>query len=195
MVGRAHSVAAAGAAHRRSRGSDVLAAVMADGVEPALGVESAAQIAVGDHDPLLVVQRPGDHLAPVGSITTAPAASEHLLPAGSGTGKSAGNADAGMNCGTDDDERSRLDRDVAHRGQPPVAVVGGRRDPDLGPCGRRHSGRAASGSPSRSGRRSAPPRRSTTLRSSPAADAVEQPLVVGRHQLAMACRARRSGPR
>ena len=32
------------------------------------------------------------------------------------------------------DERARLDRDVAHRREPAVAVVGGRRDPDLGPA-------------------------------------------------------------
>ena len=33
-----------------------------------------------------------------------------------------------------DHERARLDRDVAHRGEPAVRVVGGRRDPDLRPA-------------------------------------------------------------
>ena len=54
---------AAPARAERRREQHVLAAVVADGVEPALGVQPGAQVAVGDHDPLLVVERPRDHLA------------------------------------------------------------------------------------------------------------------------------------
>jgi hypothetical protein len=36
---------------------------VADGVEAALGVQAAAQVAIGREDPLLVVERAGYHLA------------------------------------------------------------------------------------------------------------------------------------
>ena len=62
-----------------------------------------------------------------------------------------------------DDEGARLDRDVAHGGEPAVGVVGGRRDPDLRAAAvDARSGPAASGSPSRSARRSGPTGVSTT---------------------------------
>src|SRR5207253_8723597 len=43
---------------------DVRAAVVADRVEPALGVQPGAQVAVGDDDPFRLAQRTGDHGAP-----------------------------------------------------------------------------------------------------------------------------------
>ena len=42
---------------------NLLASVVADRVEPALRPQPHAEIAVGRNDPLLVVQRAGDHLA------------------------------------------------------------------------------------------------------------------------------------
>src|SRR3954451_10243577 len=62
-----------------SRHENVLAAVVADGVEPALRVQTQAEVAVGDHDPLLVVQGAGDHVAVRGLADRCPAAAEHLL--------------------------------------------------------------------------------------------------------------------
>src|SRR5437764_13920876 len=42
----------------------VLAAVVPDRVEPALRVQAFAQVAIGDHDALLAVERARDDLAP-----------------------------------------------------------------------------------------------------------------------------------
>src|SRR5688500_13493781 len=57
----------------------VLAAVMADRVEPSLRVQSAAEIAGRGHHPLLAVERPGDDLAPLGVHDDGAAVSEGLL--------------------------------------------------------------------------------------------------------------------
>ena len=104
---------------------------------------------------------------------------------GSSAGKSSGNAERGMYCGHRDDEGARLDRDVAHARQPAVGVVGGGRHPDLGAgavdrvAGERHpvlpADQAADPAQRRLGRREVVA----------GADAVEEPLVVGRHQLAV----------
>ena len=90
-----------------------------------------------------------------------------------------------MNCGTEDDECAGLDRDVAHRRQPPVTVVGGRRDPDL---------RSAAVHPvARQRHPVLPADQPTNARGRgvdygqviAGADPVEQPLVLGWHQLAV----------
>jgi hypothetical protein len=49
------------------------------------GVQSVAQVAVGDHDSLLVIQRAGDHTAPSGLDNRRAAAADTYLSAGSGT--------------------------------------------------------------------------------------------------------------
>ena len=148
----------------------VLAAVVPDGVEPALGVQAAAQIAVGDRrsPPRRTAVRRSPR-PEVGSITAAPPRPNTSL-----SGRQRHREVVGERRGRDElrhrhDERARLDRDVAHRREPAVAVVGRRRDPDLRAAAvDARSGPAASGSPSRSGRRPARRRRSTTARSSPA---------------------------
>src|SRR5688500_18516979 len=58
---------------------DVFAAVMPDDVEPALGVKAGAQVAVGEEDALLAVERPRDHVSGHRIDDGGAAATEDLL--------------------------------------------------------------------------------------------------------------------
>src|SRR5205823_8872627 len=60
----------------------VLATVVTDRVEPALGAHGPVQIAVGDYDPLLAVERTGDDLAAGRLDDRRAAAPEHVLALG-----------------------------------------------------------------------------------------------------------------
>src|SRR5450755_84529 len=57
----------------------VLAFVMTDAVKPALGMQAATQIAIGDQDPLLVIERPGDDVARRRFDDRCAAAAKHVL--------------------------------------------------------------------------------------------------------------------
>ena len=90
-----------------------------------------------------------------------------------------------MYCGRRDDERARLDRDVSHARQPAVGVVCGGRHPDLGPgavggvAGERHPVLPAD-------QPADPAQRCLgRLQVVAGADPMEEPLVVGWHQLAV----------
>src|SRR5205085_1133517 len=105
---------------------------------------------------------------------------------GSSTGKSSGNAERGMYWGTETTKAPDSDRDVAHRGQPAVGVVGGRRRPDLRralvdpPARQRHPVLPADQPADASD--GGVDRCQVVAR----ADAVEEPLVLGGHELAVA---------
>jgi hypothetical protein len=94
-------------------------------------MQTDAQIALGLDDSLLVIQRSRYHLARGGFDHRRAAASEHLLVRRQRHGKVVWKRGGGDELRHGDDERPGLDRDVTHRRQPAVAVVGGRRDPDL----------------------------------------------------------------
>src|SRR4051794_25904800 len=96
----------------------VLAAVVADGVEPALRVERGAQVAVRHHDALLVVQGPGDHLAVERLADGGAAAAEDLLALGKRHGEVVRERARRDVLRHRHDERARLDRDVAHAREP-----------------------------------------------------------------------------
>src|SRR5204863_9944890 len=66
-------------AERRSTPQRRLGAVVAHRVEPALGVEALAQVAVGADDSLAVVERARDHVAPGRLDYRRAAAPEDLL--------------------------------------------------------------------------------------------------------------------
>jgi hypothetical protein len=103
---------------------------VADRVEPALGVKSLAQVAVGEDDSLAVVQRARDHPAPRRLDDCGAATAEDLL-VGQRHREVLRERRARHELRHGDDERAGLDRDVAHRRQPAVGVVGRRREPDL----------------------------------------------------------------
>ena len=129
-----------------------------------------------------------------GSTIAAPPLPNTSLPSGSGAGKSSGKADAGMYCGA---ETTKAPDSIAMwrmlASQPSLSSAVGASQ-ICGPLpGRRRSAPAASGSPSRSARRSGPSGVSRHVEVVAGADAVEEPLVLGRHQLAVARRRRPPG--
>jgi hypothetical protein len=64
-----------GARNREPAGEDILAAVVSDDVEPALGAEADAQVAIGDDDPLLA-----EHMAESPPVKWVPAFQLASLP-------------------------------------------------------------------------------------------------------------------
>ena len=151
------------------RGSSTSAAARSRGPRrrSALRVERVTEVAVGDDDPFGVIERSRDDPA-CGDTTHTPPRPKLSTPSGSASGKSPGTPRRNE-LGNAHDEHPGLDRDVAHRDDPALAVVRRRREPDLGaafidrPAGERHAVLPAD--------ESADPRptgSSTTPRSSPA---------------------------
>src|SRR4051812_48886959 len=114
-----------------SRGNQhVLAPVMPYGIEEPLRVQPHAQVAVRHDHALLAVEGAGDDAALVRLDDRSAAVPEYFLV------RQLGREVARERRARDvlrhrDDERARLDGDVAHARQPALRVVGGRRDPDL----------------------------------------------------------------
>ena len=181
MVRRAHA-----ASWPPARRQDLLPAVVPDRVEPSLRVQPAAQVAVGGQDRLLVVQRARDHFARGRLDHRDAAAAEHILARRERHREVVRERVGGDELRNRHHERARLDRDVPHRGEPSVGVIGGRRHPDLGPAAvhavarKRHPVLPAD--------QAADPRagRLHNAEVVAGADPVKQALVLGRHQLAVA---------
>ena len=186
-LARARRLRAARSAQRPPLGGapeHVRARVVPDRVEPALRVQPGAQVAVRDHDPLAVVERAGDHLAPRRLDDHRAAAAVDLLAVDLRREVVRERA-ARDELRDADHERARLDRDVAHRRLPAVRVVGGRRDPDLRPAlvdrlaRQRHPVLPADQPADAADRR----RRHVEVAAAP--EAVEHALLHRRHQLAV----------
>ena len=107
--------------------------VVARHVEVPLGAERRGEIAIGEHDALTVVERPADHVAGR-RHDTGPAPAEHLHLLGDREREVGREGRARDVLGGAHHEGAGLDGDVAHRGDPAVAVVGGRCHPDLRPA-------------------------------------------------------------
>ncbi len=150
----------------------------------------SAEVAVGHHDPLLVVERPGDDLARPRGDDGGAAPAEDLACRGAATGSRRGSRPLDE-LRHRDHERARLDGDVPDRGLPAVGVVGGRRQPDLRPAlvdrpSRQRHPVLPADEPA-----DPPEPRVDDVQVVAGADAVEQALVVGRHQLAVPVAGRR----
>ena len=109
----------------------VAAGVVARHVEVPLRGQREGEVAVGGDGALLVVQGSGDDVAG-GPDDARTASAEHVDPGRQRQREVLGERRCRDVLRHAHDEDAALDRDVPHRGEPAVAVVGGRGEPDLG---------------------------------------------------------------
>src|SRR3954453_104159 len=112
------------------RSEDVGPAVVPRDVEVPLGMQGLSKIAVRGDDAFRVIERSRDQL-PTGRHDAGTSAPEHVDTIGQGEREIIRKRDRRNELRHADDERPGLDRDVPHRCDPAVAVVGIRCQPDL----------------------------------------------------------------
>src|SRR3954447_744355 len=110
---------------------DVLAAVVPDHVEASFREQDLGEIAVGGDESFLTAKRPRDHLAVPGLDDGGTALLERILTFGELKWKVVGKRAARDEVRDGDHERAGFDRDMPHRRDPLLRVIGGRSHPDL----------------------------------------------------------------